>query len=207
MEKKMPREMTGAELKSMLKSSIHFKSLGGVKCPELVLTPEEKKWFFDCKVGMFVHWGLYSVLGHGEWAKFNEKIPDAEYEKLAEELSAEFCPKEWVEIAEDFGAKYMVMVARHHDGFALWNSPGSYRQFTSCTKAPHKDYVREYVDACKEANLKCGLYYSLMDWRFPGYFDPKGLPENAALLKKQTYDQVEELCRDYAPDILWYDGA
>ena len=61
--KKMPREMTGAELKSMLKSSIDFKSLGGMKSPELTLPTEKKQWWRDAKIGMFVHWGLYSILG------------------------------------------------------------------------------------------------------------------------------------------------
>ncbi len=208
MEKKIPREMTGAELKSMLKSSINFKSLGGVKCEELTLRAEDKRWFSDCKVGLFVHWGPYSVPGRGEWARFNDKIPEEEYAEFAQQLGCEeFHPAEWVEIAQDFGAKYMVMVTRHHDGFALWDSPGSYQQFTSARLGQHRDYVREYVDACKKAGLRVGLYYSLMDWRFPGYFDPKGLPENAALMKKQCYDQVEELCSRYEPDILWYDGA
>jgi alpha-L-fucosidase len=104
--------------------------------------------------------------------------------------------------------KYMVMVSRHHDGFAMWNSPGSYQHFNSWETAAHRDFVKEYVDACRRAGLRVGLYYSPLDWRFPGYFDPKGLPENAALLKKQTYDQVEELNRNYGKiDIMWYDGG
>ena len=74
--KQMPREMTGAELKSMLKSSINFKSLGGLKSEELTLPPEKKQWWRDAKVGMFIHWGLYSILGRGEWVRFNEHIPD-----------------------------------------------------------------------------------------------------------------------------------
>jgi alpha-L-fucosidase len=68
--------------------------------------------------------------------------------------------------------------------------------------------VAEYTAACRKAGLKVGLYYSPMDWRFPAYFDPKGLPENAALMKKQCYGQVEELMKNYGKiDILWYDGA
>lgn len=209
MEKKIPREMTGAELKSMLKSSINFKSLGGLKCEELTLPEEDKKWWRDAKIGMFMHWGLYSILGRGEWARFNEQIPKEEYESLADEFIPEdFQMKEWVDLAKDFGAKYAVMVTRHHDGFSLWNSGGSYEHFTSYHRGAHRDFVKEYTEACREAGLKVGVYYSPMDWRFPGYFDPEGLPENAALMKKQCYDQVEELCRDYGPiDILWYDGG
>lgn len=209
MATKLPREMTGAELKSMLKSSINLKSLGGVKCPELKLPPEDLQWWRDAKVGMFIHWGLYSILGRGEWARFNEKIPKEEYEGLADEFIPEnFSMDEWMEIAKDFGAKYTVMVTRHHDGFALWDSKASYEGFNSANHGSHRDFVKEYTDAARAAGMRVGVYYSPMDWRFPGYFDPEGLPENAALMKAQCYGQVEELCSKYGPiDIMWYDGG
>lgn len=209
MEKKIPREMTGAELKSMLKSSINFKSLGGVKVPGLKLGPEDMQWWRDAKIGMFVHWGLYSLLGRGEWVRFNEQIPEKEYEALAEEFNPrDFSTDEWAQMAAEMGAKYMVMVTRHHDGFALWDSPGSFGQFTTAQTGSGRDFVAEYTESCRKAGLKVGYYYSPMDWRFPGYFDPEGLPENAALMKKQCYDQVEELVTRYgSPDILWYDGG
>lgn len=213
-EKKLPREMTGAELASMLKSSINFKSLGGLRCPELNLSEEDMQWWRDAKVGMFIHWGLYSILGRGEWVRHNEQIPWDEYCALADEFNPQnFDIHEWTDLAKDFGAKYTVMVTRHHDGFALWNSPGSYKGFTSYNTASKRDFVKEYTDAARESGLKVGLYYSPMDWRFPGYFDPKGEKdpanaESALLMKKQCYDQVEELCSKYGPiDILWYDGS
>lgn len=209
-----PREMTGAELASMLKSSINFKSLGGLRCPELNLTEEDMQWWRDAKIGMFIHWGLYSILGRGEWVRHNEQIPWEEYCALADEFNPkDFDIHEWTNLAKDFGANYTVMVTRHHDGFALWDSPGSYQGFTSYNTASKRDFVKEYTDAAREAGLRVGLYYSPMDWRFPGYFDPKGEKdpanaESALLMKKQTYDQVEELCSKYGPiDILWYDGA
>ncbi|MGI5898524.1 MAG: alpha-L-fucosidase [Christensenellales bacterium] len=207
--KKLSKEMTGAELQSMLKSSINFKSLGGVRCDELRLSKEDMQWWKDAKVGMFIHWGLYSILGRGEWVRHNEQIPYEEYSKLADEFNPEnFSPSEWVDLAKDMGAKYMVMVSRHHDGFSLWNSPGSYESFTSWDSASRRDFVGEYVKAAREEGMKVGIYYSPMDWRFPGYFDPEGLPENAALMKKQCYDQVGELTTNYGPiDILWYDGG
>lgn len=206
--------MTGAELNSMLKSSINFKSLGGMRCEELNLTEEAMQWWRDAKIGMFVHWGLYSILGRGEWVRHNEQIPWEEYTALADQ----FCPEafdmhEWTDLAKEFGAKYMVMVTRHHDGFALWNSPGSYQNFTSWNTASHRDFVKEYTDCAREAGLRVGLYYSPMDWRFPGYFDPKGEEDpanadNALLMKKQCYDQVRELVSNYGKiDILWYDGG
>lgn len=205
----MEKNMTGAELESMLKSSIHFKSNDGVVCEELRLSDADKKWWMDAKIGMFFHWGLYSILGRGEWALFNEKIPDEEYKKLAVQFNPEgFDMKELAELAKSFGAKYMVMVARHHDGFALWNSASSYDRYTSYATASGRDFVAEYTTACRAAGLAVGLYYSPMDWRFPGYFDPKGMPENAELMKRQGYGQVEELCSNYGKiDILWYDGG
>lgn len=201
--------MTGAELRSMLKSSINLKSLGGVKCEELKLSSEDLDWWKDAKVGMFFHWGLYSILGRGEWARFNEKIPKEEYESLAWEFDPkDFDMSELTGLAKDFGAKYAVMVTRHHDGFALWDSPGSYEDFTSYKTASKRDFVKEYVEACQKDGLGVGLYYSPMDWRFPGYFDPTGEKESAELLKKQCYAQVEELCSKYGKiDIMWYDGA
>ncbi|MGI6672566.1 MAG: alpha-L-fucosidase [Christensenellales bacterium] len=201
------RQMTGAELKSMLKSSINFKSLGGLKVPGLKLSEADLQWWRDAKIGLFVHWGLYSILGRGEWVKFNEQLSYNEYDSLADEFIPEdFSPAEWVDLAHRFGAKYMVMVTRHHDGFALWDSPGSYQGFTSANKGAKRDYVSEYTKACRETGMKVGYYYSPMDWRFPGYFDPVGLAENAALMKKQCYEQVEELAKR-CPDILWYDGG
>jgi alpha-L-fucosidase len=202
-------KMTGAELESMIKSNVNLKNWDGVKCEELNLAPEDLEWWRDAKIGMFVHWGLYSILGRGEWARHNEQIPWEEYRALADQFNPkDFCMDDLCALAKDFGAKYMVFVTRHHDGFALWKSPGSYQQFTSYTGAARRDFVREYTDACRRAGLRVGIYYSPMDWRFPGYFDPVGMRENAELMKKQCYAQVTELTANYGPiDILWWDGG
>ena len=144
----LPRVMTGAELQSMLKSSVNFKSLGGVRVPGLKLGEDSLKWWRDAKVGMFIHWGLYSLLGRGEWARFNEKLPYCEYEALAGEFDPQdFSTDEWAEIAKDLGANYAVMVTRHHDGFALWDSPASYGGFTSMNAAAKRDFVKEFTDS------------------------------------------------------------
>jgi alpha-L-fucosidase len=116
--------------------------------------------------------------------------------------------KKWVELAKSTGMKYMIITSKHHDGFALWDSPGSHEEFTSYKTASKRDFVKEYMDACHETGMRTGLYYSPMDWRFPGYFKPKELVESAAQMKKQCYDQVDELCSKYGKlDILWYDGG
>jgi len=201
------------EVKSMEKSNEAFKSfkggVTGVKGPGLNLPPEKMQWWEDEKFGMFIHWGLYAIPATGEWTMFNQKIPAEEYAKYADQFNPKsFNADEWASIAKSAGMKYMVMVTRHHDGFAMWNSPSSYRHYNSMETAAHRDFVAAYTAACRKAGLSVGLYYSPMDWRFPGYFDPKGLPENAALMKQQAYGQVEELMKNYGKiDILWYDGG
>jgi len=202
-------DMTGDELKSQQKSSLVFKSRDGVKAPGLKLDRKDMSWWEDAKFGLFIHWGLYAIPARGEWAMHNEKIPAADYARLADEFKPQhFDAAEWARVAKAAGMKYMVLTARHHDGFALWDSPASYGDFDSMETAAHRDFVAEYTKDCRDAGLRVGLYYSPMDWRFPGYFQPKELAENAALMKKQAYGQVEELTSKYGRiDILWYDGG
>jgi alpha-L-fucosidase len=202
-------ELKGAELASMLKSSIRFKSSDGVTEPGLRLTDEQMEGWKDLKFGLFIHWGLYTLLERGEWVMFNEHIPAEEYAHLAERFNPQaFDAAEWARIAKDAGARYAVMVARHHDGFALWDSPSSYLGFTSVHSAAKRDFIREYTSAFQAAGLHTGLYYSLMDWRFPGYFHPREQAESAAQMKAQCYAQVEELMSRYGKiEMLWYDGG
>jgi Alpha-L-fucosidase len=202
------QQLTGDELKSMEKYS-NIMGKNGVVAQELKLPVEKMKWWQDAKFGMFIHWGLYSIPGKGEWYMFNAKVPAEEYAKLADQFNPNhFDANVWAKVAKDAGMKYMVLTTRHHEGFALWNSPSSYQHYDSYDKAAHRDFVKEYATACRKAGLRVGFYYSPMDWRFPGYFDPQGLTDNAALLKKQCYDQVEELMKNYGKiDILWYDGG
>ncbi|MBN2594764.1 MAG: alpha-L-fucosidase [Sedimentisphaerales bacterium] len=202
-------EIADDELASMEKANTLFKSRDGIVCPGLRLTEEDMAQWRGLKFGMFIHWGLYAIPGQGEWVMYNQKIPADEYVKLADEFNSQrFDADQWAQIAKDAGMKYMVLTARHHDGFCLWDSPSSYKDFTSVKTAAKRDFVKEYVQACRDAGLKVGIYYSLMDWRFPGYFKPKELQENALLMKEQCWGQVEELCTRYGPiDILWYDGG
>lgn len=198
--------LEGAELASMLKSTAKDDALDG---GGLNLPPEKMEWWQDAKFGMFIHWGLYAIVGTGEWCMHNDGIPKDEYRLLADRFSPKkFDADRWMKIAKVAGCKYAVMTSRHHDGFALWNSASSYGDFTSAKTAAKRDFIREYTDAARKNGLYTGIYYSPMDWRFPGYFDPEGKYENALLMKKQCYGQVEELVRDYGRvDILWYDGG
>lgn len=175
----------------------------------LRLSDADMQWWREARVGMFIHWGLYAVPGEGEWVMHNKKIPAEEYARLADEFTAaKFDARQWARIATSGGMRYLVLTARHHDGFSLWDSPASYGQFTSMHAASQRDIIAEYTAAVREAGLRVGLYYSPMDWRFPGYFHPREQPESAQAMKQQGYGQIRELMSRYGQiDVLWYDGG
>ncbi len=208
--------MKEAELASMLKGQLQSERTEDTSLTDdesLHLSEEDIKWWRDAKLGLFVHWGIYAIVGKGEWSYFNEKIPEEEYRRIADtqfhpELTPEEIAKEWIHAAKESGMKYAIMVTRHHDGFSLWDSKHSWKDFTSSKLGSKQDYVKAFTKECRANDLGVGLYYSPMDWRFPGYFDPRGLPENAQLMKEQAYNQLEELTTNYGKiDILWYDGG
>ena len=180
------------------------KNYTPVEVPKL--KSEDMQWFHDAKFGMFIHWGLYSLLGRGEWVMFNERMNTSEYAKLTEKFTAEgFDAKAWAMTAKEAGMKYMVLTARHHDGFSLFDSKVS--PFNSVNSAVGRDLVREYVEACRNEGLKVGLYYSPMDWRFPGYFFPEMYFDSAIAMRDQCKEQLRELMTNYGKiDILWFDG-
>lgn len=167
---------------------------------------ERIKWFNNARFGMFIHWGLYSILGRGEWARYHEDIPDEEYRKLAGQFNPQNCnPREWAAIAREAGMKYMVLTAKHHDGFCLFDS--KFTDFTSVKTASKRDFVAEYVAACREEGLGVGLYFSVKDWSFPVYFKgPDHDPKDWGKLVEYFHNQTLELMSNYGPiDILFYD--
>ncbi len=163
----------------------------------------------DLKFGMFITFGLYSILGEGEWVMFNKPIDKDEYSMLKERFTTEkFNASGWAKIAKEAGMKYMVFTARHHDGFSLFDSKASVGDFTSMNCAARRDFVAEFTKACREAGLAVGLYYSPMDWRFPGYFLPRMYMKSALQMKEQCHEQLRELLTNYGKiDILWFDGG
>ncbi|HOZ47061.1 MAG TPA: alpha-L-fucosidase [Candidatus Hydrogenedentes bacterium] len=172
------------------------------------LTYEDRlAWFHEARFGLFIHWGLYSLLERGEWAMFQERIPRDDYAKLADRFRPKhFNPHAWAEMARDAGMKYAVLTTRHHDGFCLFDSQVS--EFTAPKTAAKRDLVAEYVEAFRKAGLKVGFYYSLLDWRFPGYFMPTKYKKSAADMVAQFHAQVRELMTNYGHiDVLWYDGG
>ncbi len=167
------------------------------------------KWFHEARFGMFIHWGLYAIPARGEWVMYNERIPKEEYAPLAARFNPDhFNPDAWVALAQEAGMKYMVMTTRHHDGFCLFDSQASVGDFTSVKTAARRDFVREYVDACRRAGIRIGFYYSWLDWRFPGYFlGPEKDPDSFNAMVEQAHAQIRELMTEYGTiDLLWYDG-
>jgi len=166
------------------------------------------KWWIEARFGMFIHWGLYAIPARGEWIIYCERIPKAEYARLAEKFRpSRFNADGWVALAQEAGMRYMVLTTRHHDGFCLWDSQVS--DYTSVKTAAKRDFVIEYVDACRGARMRIGFYYSLLDWRWPAYWEgPEKDPEGWAKFRGYVHAQVRELMTQYGKiDILWYDGA
>jgi alpha-L-fucosidase len=162
-------------------------------------------WWREARFGMFVHFGLYTVLGRHEWAMAIEDWPVEEYEKLADKFHPKpGAPREWAKLAKDAGMKYMVMTTRHHEGFSLWDS--KVNPYNSVNYGPHRDIVREFVDACREYDLKIGFYSSCMDWHHP---DGGAAAYDSAARKRfndYIYGLNEELLTNYGKiDILWFD--
>jgi alpha-L-fucosidase len=164
-------------------------------------------WWRDAKFGLFLHWGVYSIPGRGEWVEWDEQIPVDEYAKLSQQFNPDkFDPDAWAAIASAAGMKYAVLTSRHHDGFALFNDPGS--SFTATKSAAHRDFVAEYVSAVRKAGLRVGLYYSPLDWRYPGFFFPDLYRSSAEEMREQYQRQVSELATHYGKlDIMWFDGG
>ncbi len=163
------------------------------------------KWWHEARFGMFIHWGLYSVLGRHEWVMENEAIPVAEYEQLAARFRPRPWPaREWAALAKKAGMKYMVMTTKHHEGFCLFNT--STTNYCAPKQAAGRDLVREFVDAARAEGLRVGFYYSLMDWHHP---DGARCREDEAARRRfvdYIHTHVRELMSNYGKiDILWYD--
>ncbi len=173
-----------------------------------VSRPDRTAWWQEARFGMFIHWGLYSILGRGEWVLYQEHMPFIEYARLADRFTPkQYDPSEWVALAKQAGMKYVVLTTRHHDGFCLFDSRVS--PFTSVKTAAGRDLIAEFAYACHAAGMRMGFYYSLQDWHFPDV-TPHGriIPEQTLQpLVDQAFAQIRELLTNYGKvDILWFDG-
>ncbi len=168
---------------------------------------ERQQWFRNAKFGMFVHWGPFAVQGGDLHAKFDyfdikaNPALSAEFETYAQQFQGKsFDAAKWMETAKAAGAKYVVLTSKHHDGYTLFDS--AVTTYDSVDMTPRKDFVRAFADAAREAGLKVGFYYSMLDWHEPMY--RTNLPK---FVDEFMFAQVRELCANYGPlDCVWFDG-
>ncbi|MFQ3341313.1 MAG: alpha-L-fucosidase [Flavobacteriaceae bacterium] len=176
---------------------------------------EAREWFEKAKFGMFIHWGVYSVLGDGEWVMNNQNISINEYEKLPLFFNPiDFNPKEWVALAKSAGMKYITITSRHHDGFSMFDSKVT--DFDIIDKTPYKkDVLKLLAEECHKQGIKLFFYYSLLDWSRDDYFPRgrtgKGIPGRGegewnsyiTFIKAQ----LKELLTNYGKiGGIWFDG-
>jgi len=181
-------------------------------------TPDQKakrmEWFKDAKLGIFIHWGIYSVNGIDEsWSFYNKYISYDDYLKqLKGFTAAKYNPGQWAELIEESGAKYAVLTTKHHDGVALWDTRFSDLNVVKKTPAA-RDLVGPWCDALRKEGIKVGLYFSLLDWSDPNYpnFTKTQVKYTNDSIKwnkfiKFDFDQLKELSTNYNPDLYWFDG-
>ncbi len=163
------------------------------------------QWWHEARFGMFIHWGLYSVLGRHEWVMENEAIPVADYEQLAKRFQPKpNAARAWAKLAKQAGQKYMVLTSKHHEGFCNFDT--KLTNYCATKQGPGRDLVHEYVEAARAEGLRFGFYYSLMDWHHP---DGARCATNEDARKRfveYTHGLIRELLTNYGKiDVLWYD--
>ncbi len=162
-------------------------------------------WWHEAKFGMFIHWGLYSVIGQHEWAKEVEGVPFPQYEILARHFTPKpNAARDWARLARRAGQKYMVMTTKHHEGFCQWDT--QLTDYCAAKQGPGRDLVREFVEAVRGEGLRVGFYYSLMDWHHPDGAKCKTDEAARKRFVEYTHGLIRELMTNYGKiDVLWYD--
>lgn len=181
---------------------------------------ERMKWWTDARFGMFIHWGLYALPARHEWVKNAERMTNEQYQKYFDLFNPDmFDPHEWAKMAKAAGMKYVVITAKHHEGFCLFDS--KFTDYKSTNTPYGKDLIKEYVEAFRAEGLKVGFYYSLLDWHHPDYIIDRCHPlrqesdsayarlnKGRDMNKYREYvkNQVRELLTNYGEiSIIWFD--
>ncbi len=174
-----------------------------------------RKWFQDAKFGMFIHWGVYSVLGNGEWVMHKTKMDIEAYEKLPPKFNpTRFDADAWAALAKRAGMRYITITSKHHDGFAMFDSKVSDYDIVDAT--PYKkDVLKMLAEACARHGLKLCFYHSHLDWHHPDYYprgrtgQHSGRPDAGEWYRYLDYmdAQIKELCTQYGKIAgFWFDG-
>jgi alpha-L-fucosidase len=181
---------------------------------------QRMKWWTYARFGMFIHWGLYASPARHEWVKNYERMTNEQYQKYFDIFNPDmYNPKEWARMAKEAGMKYVVLTAKHHEGFCLWDS--KYTDYKA-TKTPFgRDIIKEYVEAFRAEGLKVGFYYSLIDWHHPDFTIDRNHPQrqqydtayarlnkgkDMSRYREYMKNQVRELLTNYGEiSIIWFD--
>ena len=181
---------------------------------------QRMKWWTDARFGMFIHWGLYALPARHEWVKNVERMTNEQYQKYFEMFNPDmYDPHEWAKMAKAAGMKYVVLTAKHHEGFCLFDS--KFTDYKATNTPCGKDLIKEYVEAFRAEGLKVGFYYSLIDWHHPDYTIDRVHPlrqesdsayarlnKGRDMNKYREYlkNQVRELLTNYGEiSIIWFD--
>jgi alpha-L-fucosidase len=181
---------------------------------------QRMKWWTDARFGMFIHWGLYALPARHEWVKNRERMTNEQYQKYFEIFNPDlYNPKEWAKKAKEAGMRYVVLTAKHHEGFCLWDS--KYTDYKATNTPFGRDIIKDYVEAFRAEGLKVGFYYSLIDWHHPDYTIDRNHPlrqnsdsayermnKGRDMNKYRQYmkNQVRELLTNYGEiSIIWFD--
>lgn len=174
------------------------------------------EWFGDAKLGIFIHSGIYAVNGVDEsWSFFNKKISYADYMKQLKGFTLKnYDPSAWADLIRESGARYAVITTKHHDGVAMYDTKVGNLSTVKSTPAK-RDMVKPLFDELRKRNIKCGAYFSLIDWsdaRYPGF-----IKDSSRYKVQQDYDrwnrfrgffqgQIKEISSQFNPDLWWFDG-
>jgi alpha-L-fucosidase len=183
-----------------------------------VVSPERleaRERYQDAGFGMFIHWGVYSLLANGEWVMHNRNIQVQEYEWLASTFNpVKFDAREWVSLAKDAGMRYITITSRHHDGFSMFDTEQTPYDIVDWTPFG-RDPLAELAEECRRQGIDLYFYYSQLDWRHPDYY-PRGRtgtgtgrPESGQWNRYVDFmdAQLTELLTNYGPiGGIWFDG-
>ena len=205
-------------MKFLVMVFLSFVIAGNVHAQTYIPAPENvtaRSAFQDAKFGLFIHWGVFSILGDGEWVMNNESIPVKDYKKLVNFFNPlEFDAHQWVSMAKNAGMKYITLITRHHDGFSMWDT--KYSSYNIMNTPYKKDVVKMIADECHKQDIKLFLYYSLLDWGREDYphetgrtgqkTGRQGRGDYAHYLQFMK-NQLTELLTNYGEiGGIWFDG-
>jgi alpha-L-fucosidase len=181
-------------------------------------TVGDTSWFVHDRFGLFIHWGLYALAARHEWVKSHERIDNETYQKYFDHFDPDlFDPREWAKAAREAGMRYLVITAKHHEGFCLWDS--RHTDYKATRTPCGRDLLRPVVEAFRDEGLRVGFYYSLIDWHHPHFTidihhplrdhpgaEAMNQERDMAIYARYLHAQVRELLTDFGRiDILFLD--